>query len=160
MRTETEDLLEATPALERAAAIKQDELESREKAKRIDMQQRPQIKFSTFSGRPEDFDIFLKNTERLFHLYPGAEQRVLQMAELVTADIKPHILRYLDAGESGPAQAIQAMKSRYGMKKLIRPDLLARLKNMKTASSMTDIPATAEKILTILPGHRGVRLHR
>ena len=36
------------------------------------------------------------------------------------------------------------------MKKLIRPDLLARLKNMKTASSMTNIPATAKEVLTIL----------
>ena len=83
------------------------------------------MKFCIFSGRPEDFNIFLKNTERFFHLYPGGEQRVLQMAELVSADIKPHILRYLNAGDSGPAQAVQEMKSQYGMKKLIRPDLLA-----------------------------------
>ena len=111
VRAETEDLLEATPALERAAATKQDKLESKEKTERIDMQQRPRMKFSIFSGRPKDFDIFLKKTERLFHLYPGGEQRVLQMAELVSADIKPHILRYLNAGDSGPAQAAQAMKS-------------------------------------------------
>ena len=123
---------------------------ARKKTERIDIQQRPRLKFSIFSGKPEDFDIFLKNTERVLHLYPGREQRIVQIAELVTADIKPHILRYLNAGNFGPDATIEAMTSYYGMKNLVRPDLLARLKHMKTASSMLQIPATAEEILTIL----------
>ena len=42
------------------------------------------------------------------------------------------------------------MRSRYGIKKLVRPDLLAKLKHMKTAPTTEQIPAIAEEILTIL----------
>ena len=72
------------------------------------------------------------------------------MAKLVAADIMPHILQYLNAGETGPTAAIEATRSRYGIKKLVRPDLLAKLKHMKTALSNEQIPAIVEEILTIL----------
>ena len=79
-----------------------------------------------------------------------AEQRILQMGELVSDEIKQHILPYLSSGDSGPRQAIDNMKAKFGMKNLNKPVLLARLKNMKTAASPSQIPATAEAILTVL----------
>ena len=72
------------------------------------------------------------------------------MAELVTTDLKHHILQYLSSGPAGPEKAIQNMTSKFGMKKLIRPVLLARLKEMITAKDNSQIPAKAEEILTIL----------
>ena len=76
------------PALKRATADKQDELETQEKSKKIYLQQRPRMKFSLFTGLPEQVDIFLKNAKTIFQLYPTAEQRILQIAELVNDDIK------------------------------------------------------------------------
>ena len=58
VRFEVENILEAAPALEIKAAIRQDELEAQEKTERVDLQQRPRLRFSIFSGEPESFDIF------------------------------------------------------------------------------------------------------
>ena len=62
LRVVIEDLLETIPGLERAAAIRQDELEFKERTERIDLQQRPCLRFSVFRGKPEDFDVFIRNT--------------------------------------------------------------------------------------------------
>ena len=113
IRVEVEDILEAAPALEIKAAVRQDELEAQEKQQRVDMQQRPRLCFSVFSGAPEDFDIFLKNTQKLFQLYSSSEQQIIQMAEIVTPDLKHHILRYLSSGEDGPEKAIEDMTSKF-----------------------------------------------
>ena len=43
LRVVIEDLLETIPGLERAAAIRQDELECKERTERIDLQQRPRL---------------------------------------------------------------------------------------------------------------------
>ena len=83
------------------------------------MQQCPRLRFSIFSGAQEDFDIFLKNTQKLFQPYSSAEQRIIQMAEIVTPDLKHHILRYLSSGQDGPKKAIENMTSKFGMKMLI-----------------------------------------
>ena len=80
LRAEIEDLLEAVPGLERAAAARQYVLESEERTERIDLQQWPRLKFSAFQGKPEDFDVFVKNTERIFQSYLGSQQCMLQMA--------------------------------------------------------------------------------
>ena len=72
------------------------------------------------------------------------------MAELVNDEIKQHIMRYLSSGDTGPTQAVDKMKAKFGMNKLNKPVLLARLKNMKTAASSSQIPATPEAILTVL----------
>ena len=64
---------------------------------------------------------------------------MLQLAELVAMDIKPHILRYLNTGETGPATALEAMRSKYGIRKLVRPNMLAKLMNMRTAPREEDI---------------------
>ena len=58
VRFEVENILEASPALEIIAAIRQDELEAQEKTERVDLQQRPRLRFSIFSGEPENFEIF------------------------------------------------------------------------------------------------------
>ena len=50
VRFEVENILEAAPALEIKAAIRQDELEAQEKTERVDLQQRPRLRFSIFSG--------------------------------------------------------------------------------------------------------------
>ena len=65
IRAQVEDILEAAPVLEITAAIRQDELEAQEKTKRIDLQQRLKLRFSTFTGKPEDVDIFLKKTDKI-----------------------------------------------------------------------------------------------
>ena len=72
LRVVIEDLLETIPCLESAAAIRQDELECKERTERIDLQQRPRLRFSVFQGKPEDFNVFIRNTERIFQLYHGS----------------------------------------------------------------------------------------
>ena len=150
IRVQVEDSLEQAPALEIKAAIRQDELEAEERTERVDLQQRPRLRFSTFSGQPEEFNIFLKNSQKLFQLYPTAEQRILQMAQLVKEDLRHHILRYLSSGEAGPELAIENMTAKFGMKKLIKPVLLAKLKNMITARDNSSISAKAEEVLSVL----------
>ena len=81
------------------------------------------MKFSLFTGLPEQFNLFLKNAETIFQLYPSAEQRILKLAKLVSDDIKQHILCYLSSGDSAPTQAIENMKAKFWMKKLIKPVL-------------------------------------
>ena len=45
VRFEVENILEAAPALEIKAAIRQNDLEAQEKTQRVDLQQRPRLCF-------------------------------------------------------------------------------------------------------------------
>ena len=72
------------------------------------------------------------------------------MAQLVKEDLRHHILRYLSSGEAGPDLAIENMTANFGMKKLIKPVLLDKLKNMSTAKDNSSIPAKAEEVLSVL----------
>ena len=136
--------------LERQTAAAQDEIEAQERLERIDLQQRPKIKFHQFTGLPEDFDTFMKDAKVLFSLYPKPEQRILKLANITSKEISKQILRYLASGDKGPQEALDNLRSKYGFAHINKPVLLQRLKVMKTAARNSQIPATAEAILTIL----------
>ena len=66
LRVGVEDLLEAVTGLEQAPDARQDVLEDEERAKRVDLQQRPRLRFSVFQGKIENYDVFARNAERIF----------------------------------------------------------------------------------------------
>ena len=83
-------------------------------------------------------------------LYPSAEQQVLQIANICGDPIDKLVLWYLNSGPRGPQDAIHNLRSRFGHPQMIKPVLIQRLKTMKKAASCSQIPETAESILTIL----------
>jgi hypothetical protein len=146
-----EAAIDEVPHLERQVAAAQDLLEEEEKIQRIRLTQRPKVKFSTFNGRPEQWQVFMGDVEEIYELFRDPQQRLLQIAALCPeARIKDLVLTYSGGGPNSPDKAIAALKASYGSSHLNAPVILQRLRDTPTARSVADIASTCNEVIANL----------
>ena len=149
-----EQALEESEDLTEHAMLQLDKLVTNEREARANVSARPILSYETFLGDISQYPTFQANQRELFWMFQdkaapdgGSAQQLFQLSKILSPDLAESVMTFSGA-ERGADKAVAWLELKFNEPQLMIPHVFEEIRNMSPARSVTEVPRTAERILT------------
>ena len=149
-----EQALEESEDLAEHAMGQLDELATNEREARANVSARPRMSYETFSGDISQYLTFQANQRELFRMFQdkgapdgGAAQQLFQLSKILSPDLA-HTVMSFSGAERSADKAVAWLELKFNEQQLMIPRVFKEIRNITPARSVTEVPRTAERVLT------------